>query len=71
MDAGLRLDAHLAQSLDALLSLASLAAATGRPELALAANAALDPLIPFLDAPAEGVVERPADVAGERPHAEH
>ena len=48
MDTERQLDAHLAQSLDALLSLASLAAAAGRPELALAAAAALDPLAPYL-----------------------
>lgn len=50
MDAQSRLEAHLLASFDELLSLASLAAASGHPELAIAAGAAVDPLVPFLDA---------------------
>ncbi len=49
-DACARLDRHLAAAIDALLSLASLAGACGRPELALAASAAMDPLVAFLAA---------------------
>ena len=50
MDAARSLDGHLGAAVDDLLSLAALAATAGRPELALAASAALDPLIAFLDA---------------------
>ena len=73
MDAARSLDTHLDVALDGLLSLAALAASAGRPELALAASAALDPLIAFLDA---GAPDAPGDapspdLAGERAHAQH
>ena len=74
MEASRSLDAQLDVALDELLSLAVLAARAGRPELAFAAGAALDPLLAFLDdddadgAPAD---EFFADLAGDRPHAQH
>ena len=62
MDAARSLDTHLDVALDGLLSLA-----------ALAASAALDPLIAFLDAGADDApVDDPSpDLAGDRPHAQH
>ena len=73
MDAARSLDGHLGAAVDDLLSLAALAATAGRPELALAASAALDPLIAFLDAGApDAPLDDPSpDLAGERPHAQH
>ena len=73
MDAEQRLDDHLAHALDELLSLASLASASGRPELALAANAALDQLLVYLVAGGDaGGHERARDdVHGDPPHAHH
>lgn len=73
MDAARSLDAHLDTAADALLSLAALAASAGRPELALAAGAALDPLIAFLDAgaPDAPVDDLSPDLAGDRTHAQH
>ena len=72
MDAERRLEAHLLASIDALLSVASLAAASGRPELALAAGAAVDPLLPFLaDTDGEAPSDPTFDSAEDRPHAEH
>ena len=58
MDASRSLDAQLDVALDELLSLAVLAARAGRPELAFAADGA----------PAD---EFFADLAGDRPHAQH
>ena len=72
MDAETRLEAHLLASFDALLSLASLAAASGRPELAVAAGAAVDPLLPFLAAiDGEPASDPFPDPAENRPHAQH
>ena len=73
MDAARSLDGHLGAAVDDLLSLAALAATAGRPELALAASAALDPLIAFLDAGApDAPLDDPSpDLAGARPHAQH
>lgn len=72
MDTDERLDAHLAAALDELLSLVSHAVASGRPELALAANAAVDPLLAFLvagEAPAAS--DCLPDPAEQRSHAQH
>jgi hypothetical protein len=67
-----RLDAHLERALDELLSLASAASAGGRPELALAASAALDELLAFLaGAAAPRRFDRTTALAGDRPHAQH
>lgn len=72
MDVDDRLDALLAESLDTLLSLASQALAAGRPELALAAHAAVEPLAPWLDGPILANPHEPAfDLPEDRPHAEH
>ena len=73
MVASRSLDMQLDATLDALLSLASIATASGRPELALAAAAAFDPLLAFIDADAGCTpADEPfADLAGDRPHAQH
>jgi hypothetical protein len=70
-----RLDAQLALSLDALLSLASGAGAAGRPELALAAAAAFDALSAYAGGDDDG--EAPSDrfpdhdFPGAHPHVQH
>ena len=71
MDIDRTLDTHLAQALDELLSLASIACAGGRPELALAANAAIDHLLAHLIDDAGGVGERPKNLPGASHHAQH
>jgi hypothetical protein len=71
MDADRHLDAFLLVGADALLSIASLAAAAGRPELARAASAALDPLLPFLEDAVAGVGDLATLIVEDRPHAEH
>ena len=73
MDAARSLDGHLGAAVDDLLSLAALAASASSGRPAVAASAALDPLIAFLDA---GAPDAPGDdpspdLAGERAHAQH
>jgi hypothetical protein len=72
IDADVRIDAHLAQVVDDLLSLASLGAVHGRPELALGANAALDELVAFLASGADGA-DAPSfpEFSGVGSHAQH
>ena len=72
MDAETRLEAHLLASFDALLSLASLAAANGRPELALAAGAAVDPLLPYLEGiDGDAIADLFPDADEDLLHAQH
>ncbi len=72
MDADRRIDAQLALAMDELLTLASLCAIHGRPELALAASAALDRLLGFGAAPTDLPGGDPLpDLPGGERHAQH
>ena len=72
MDAESRLEAHLLASYDVLLSLATLATACGRPELALAASTAIEPLLPFLDGiDGDAIADLFPDLDEDAVHAEH
>ena len=66
------LDECTARALDDLLTLASAAAAEGRPELALSANAALDELLGFMSrARAFAEPDLQPFPYGVRSHAQH